>query len=48
MRAGYIYAREIDIKDFYASFDRNKLVEGSGSEEGDRERTVIRTPEYST
>jgi hypothetical protein len=27
MRAGYVYAREIDIKDFYASFDGNKLVE---------------------
>jgi hypothetical protein len=27
MRAGYVHAREIDIKDFYASFDRNKLVE---------------------
>jgi hypothetical protein len=27
IRAGYIYAREIDIKDFYASFDGNKLVE---------------------
>ena len=26
IRAGYIYAREIDIKDFYASFDGNKLV----------------------
>jgi Reverse transcriptase (RNA-dependent DNA polymerase) len=27
MRAGYVHVREIDIKDFYASFDRNKLVE---------------------
>jgi Reverse transcriptase (RNA-dependent DNA polymerase) len=27
MKAGYIHAREIDIKDFYPSFDRNKLVE---------------------
>ena len=27
MKAGYIHVREIDIKDFYASFDRNKLVE---------------------
>ena len=27
MKAGYIYGREIDIKDFYASFDGNKLVE---------------------
>jgi hypothetical protein len=27
MKAGYVHAREIDIKDFYASFDRNKLVE---------------------
>ena len=26
IRAGYIYAREVDIKDFYASFDGNKLV----------------------
>jgi hypothetical protein len=27
MKAGYVHVREIDIKDFYASFDRNKLVE---------------------
>ena len=27
MRAGYIHANEIDIKDFYASFDGSKLVE---------------------
>jgi hypothetical protein len=27
MKAGYVHAREIDIKDCYASFDRNKLVE---------------------
>jgi len=27
MRAGYFHVREIDIKDFYASFDGNKLVE---------------------
>jgi hypothetical protein len=27
MRAGYVHVREIDIKDFYASFDGNKLVE---------------------
>lgn len=27
MRAGYVHANEIDIKDFYASFDGNKLVE---------------------
>jgi hypothetical protein len=27
MRAGYVHVHEIDIKDFYASFDGNKLVE---------------------
>jgi hypothetical protein len=27
MKDGYVHIREIDIKDFYASFDRNKLVE---------------------
>jgi hypothetical protein len=27
MKDGYVHVREIDIKDFYASFDRNKLVE---------------------
>jgi hypothetical protein len=27
MRAGHLYAREIDIKNFYGSFDGNKLVD---------------------
>jgi hypothetical protein len=27
MKDGYVYVREIDIKDFYPSFDRDKLVE---------------------
>jgi len=27
MKAGYVYVREIDIKDFYPSFDKDKLVE---------------------
>ena len=30
-KAGYVHVREIDIKDFYASFDGNKLVEGVSS-----------------